>query len=53
MPSKEDMRIKEIKYLKVLKSQLIRETKKEIQNLNKELQMLEGTKTLNRKRVKK
>lgn len=49
MSNKEELRIKEIKYLKTLKSQLIRETKKEIQNLNIELQALEGTKTLNRK----
>lgn len=49
MSNKEDIRIKEIKYLKTLKSQLIRETKKEIQNLNIELQTLEGSKTLNRK----
>lgn len=49
MSNKEDIRIKEIKYLKTLKSQLIKETKKEIQNLNIELQTLEGTKTLNRK----
>lgn len=49
MSNKEDIRIKEIKYLKTLKSQLIRETKKEIQNLNIELQALEGSKTLNRK----
>lgn len=49
MSNKEELRIKEIKYLKTLKSQLIKETKKEIQNLNIELQTLEGTKTLNRK----
>jgi hypothetical protein len=43
-------RVKEIKYLIYLKSELIRQTKKEIKKLHKELNVLEKNKTLTRKK---
>ena len=43
-------RAKEIKYLIYLKSELIRQTKKEIKDLHKELNKLEKEKTFDRKR---
>ena len=42
----------EIRYLIYLKGQLIKQTKKEIQNLSYELKTIEGTKRLERKRRK-
>lgn len=43
-------RLKEIKYLIYLKSELIRQTKKEIKELQIEKQMLEGYKKLEKKK---
>lgn len=43
-------REKEIKYLMYLKSELIRETKKELKNLRIELDTLNNKKTLKRKK---
>ena len=43
-------REKEIKYLMYLKSELIRETKRELKNLKTELDSLNKQKTLSRKR---
>lgn len=43
-------RIKEINYLIFLKSQLIKETKKEIKELQQERQTIEGEKKLKKKR---
>lgn len=43
-------REKEINYLIYIKSQLIKQTKKEIKNLNEEKKMLNGYKTLEKKR---
>lgn len=43
---------KEIKYLIYLKSELIKQTKKEIKELHSELDTLEGTKRLE-KRIKR
>lgn len=43
-------REKEIKYLMYLKSELIRETKRELKNLKTELDNLNKQKTLSRKR---
>lgn len=43
-------REKEIKYLMYVKSELIRETKKELRDLKYELESLNKKKTLNRKR---
>ena len=48
MKTRED----EIRYLIYLKGQLIKQTKKEIQNLSYELKTIEGTKRLERKRRK-
>ena len=48
MKNRED----EIKYLIYLKGQLIKQTKKEIQNLTYELKSIEGTKRLEMKRRK-
>ena len=45
-------REKEIKYLMYVKSELIRETKKELRDLKYELECLNKQKTLNRKRNK-
>ena len=45
-------REKEIKQLLYLKSQLIKETKKEIKQLNQELDMINGYKRLEKKRRK-
>ena len=42
-------REKEIKYLIYLKSQLIKQTKKEIKNLSNELQTINNQKTMNKK----
>lgn len=49
MKTKED----EIRYLIYLKGQLIKQTKKEIQNLTYELKTIEGTKRLEKKRGNK
>lgn len=46
-------REKEIKYLIYLKSQLIKETKKEIKDLHNELDMINGYKKLEKKRMVK
>ena len=46
-------REKEIKYLIYLKSEIIRETKKEIRKLNRELKEYEGEKKLNRRKENK
>jgi len=46
-------REKEIKYLMYLKSELIKETKKELKGLRSELDSLNKEKTLTRKRGKK
>lgn len=43
-------REKEIKYLMYLKSQLIKETKKELKDLKQELNSLNATKTLKKKK---
>jgi hypothetical protein len=43
-------RIKEINYLIFLKSQLIKETKKEIKELQQERQTIEGEKRLKKRR---
>lgn len=43
-------REKEIKYLMYVKSELIRETKKELRDLKYELEILNKQKTLNRKK---
>lgn len=43
-------RVKEIKYLIYLKSQLIEQTKKEIKELQEERSMLEGYKRLEKRR---
>lgn len=43
-------REKEIKYLMYVKSELIRETKKELRDLKYELESLNKQKTLNRKK---
>ncbi len=43
-------REQEIKYLIYLKSQLIKETKKEIKDLHNELDTIQGTKRLEKKR---
>lgn len=48
MKTRED----EIKYLIYLKGQLIKQTKKEIQNLTYELKTIEGVKRLEKKRRK-
>ena len=45
MKTRED----EIRYLIYLKGQLIKQTKKEIQNLSYELRTIEGTKKLEKK----
>lgn len=45
-------REKEIKYLIYLKSQLIKQTKKEIKNLSNELDDINNQKTLNRRNKK-
>lgn len=45
-------RLKEIDYLLYLKSELIKQTKKEIKLLNQEKQMINGYKVLERKRGK-
>lgn len=45
-------REKEIKYLMYVKSELIRETKKELRDLKYELENLNKQKTLNRKKNK-
>ena len=49
MKTRED----EIRYLIYLKGQLIKQTKKEIQNLTYELKTIEGTKKLDKKRGNK
>lgn len=49
MKTRED----EIRYLIYLKGQLIKQTKKEIQNLNYELKTIEGTRRLEKKRGNK
>ena len=49
MKTRED----EIRYLIYLKGQLIKHTKKEIQNLTYELKTIEGTKRLEKKRGNK
>lgn len=46
MKTRED----EIRYLIYLKGQLIKQTKKEIQNLTYELKSIEGTKRLEKKK---
>lgn len=46
-------REKEIDYLIYLKDQLIRQTKKEIKELQQEKNMINGYKRLERKRLKK
>lgn len=46
-------REKEIKYLIYLKSQLIKETKKDIKELHKELDTINGCKRLEKKKVRK
>ena len=43
-------RVKEINYLIYLKSQLIKQTKKEIKTLQQEKQTIEGVKRLEKKR---
>lgn len=43
-------RIKEIDYLLYLKSELIRQTKKEIKELHEEKKMIQGYKKLEKKR---
>ena len=43
-------RLKEIDYLLYLKSELIKQTKKEIKQLKQEKQMIQGYKVLERKR---
>lgn len=45
-------RTKEIKYLIYLKSELIKETKKEIKNLHQELDTINGTKKLSKNNKK-
>lgn len=45
-------REKEIKKLMYLKSQLIKETKKEVKGLQQELRQVQGEKKLTKKRVK-
>lgn len=45
-------RVKEIQYLIYLKSELIKQTKKEIKELQQERQTLEGTKRLEKRKVK-
>jgi hypothetical protein len=45
-------RVKEIKQLIYLKSELIRQTKKEIKQLQQEKQTIEGEKRLQKKKVK-
>ena len=42
-------RVKEINYLIYLKSQLIKQTKKEIKNLQEERQMIEGYRKIKRR----
>lgn len=49
MKTRED----EIRYLIYLKGQLIKQTKKEIQNLTYELKTIEGTKRLEKKKHSK
>lgn len=49
MKTRED----EIKYLIYLKGQLIKQTKKEIQNLTYELKTLEGMKKLEKKKKRR
>lgn len=46
-------REKEINYLLYLKEQLLKQTKKEIKELQEEKRMLNGYKTLTKKKVKK
>lgn len=46
-------REKEINYLLYLKSELIKQTKKEIKQLQQEKQMIQGYKVLEKKRSKK
>ncbi|MBQ4031493.1 MAG: hypothetical protein II625_07035 [Bacilli bacterium] len=45
-------RVKEIKQLIYLKTELIRQTKKEIKQLQQEKQTIEGEKRLEKKKVK-
>lgn len=45
-------RVKEIKQLIYLKSELIRQTKKEIKQLQQEKQTIEGEKRLEKKKVR-
>ena len=45
-------RVKEIQKLIYLKSELIRQTKKEIKELQQERQTIEGTKRLEKKKVR-
>ena len=45
-------RVKEIQNLIYLKSELIKQTKKEIKELQQEKQTIEGTKRLEKKKVK-
>jgi len=49
MKTRED----EIRYLIYLKGQLIKQTKREIQNLSYELRTIEGTKRLEKKKKRK
>ena len=46
-------REKEIKYLIYIKSELIKQTKKEIKALQQEREQINNNKTLERKRIKK
>ena len=46
-------RVKEIQKLIYLKSELIKQTKKEIKELQQERQTIEGTKRLEKKKVRK
>lgn len=46
-------RLKEINYLIYIKSQLIKQTKKEIKNLQEEKKMIQGYKILEKSRGKK
>lgn len=45
-------REKEIKYLMYLKSQLIKETKKEVKELQQELKQVQGEKNLTKRKSK-
>ena len=50
--TKEEQRLKKIKYLIYLKSELIKQARKEIKELHQEAQMIEGYKVLERRRKK-